>query len=91
MLVTGFLRRYDVTYILYIYMQNKLKHYFYLCVFYTSMFFKSSEVTYLTLQDLDEVLELFASQEEEEEEGEEKHERRMEGEINDSPLSKCLI
>lgn len=49
----------------------------------------------MTLQDLDEVLELFANQEEEEEEGEEKHERRMEGEmiteINDSLFSKCLI
>lgn len=95
MLLTGFLGRYDVTYILYIYMQDKLKHCFYLCVFYTSVFFKSSEVNYLTLQDLDEVLELFANQEEEEEEGEEKHERRMEGEmiteINDSLFSKCLI
>lgn len=53
-------------------------------------FLKGSEVKYLTLQDLDEVVELFASQEkEEEEEGEEEHEMRMEGEINDSSLSKC--
>lgn len=53
-------------------------------------FFKGSEVKYLTLQDLDEVVELFASQEkEEEEEGEEEPEMRMEGEITDSSLSKC--
>lgn len=44
----------------------------------------------MTLQDLDEVVELFASQEkEEEEEGEEEPEMRMEGEITDSSLSKC--
>lgn len=46
---------------------------------------------YLTLQDLDEVLEIFVKQEkEEEEEGEEIFESRMEEEL-ESPLGKCLI
>lgn len=86
MLLTGFLSRYDV-FIQAAHAKQVPALYFH--VRFTLL--KSSEVKYLTLQDLDEVLELFVKQEkEDEEEGEELFESRMEEEI-ESPLGKCLM
>lgn len=83
MLLTGFLSRYDV-FIQAAHAEQVPALYFHVCL----TLLKSSEVKYLTLQDLDEVLELFVKQEEEE--GEELFERRMEEEM-ESPLGKCLM
>lgn len=84
MLLTGFLSRYDV-FIQAAHAEQVPALYFHVCL----TLLKSSEVKYLTLQDLDEVLELFVKQEEEEE-GEELFESRMEEEM-ESPLGKCLM
>lgn len=83
MLLTGFLSRYDV-FIQAAHAEQVPALYFHVCL----TLLKSSEVKYLTLQDLDEVLELFVKQEEEE--GEELFERRMEEEM-ESPLGNCLM
>ena len=53
------------------------------------MCFKSSEVKYLTLNDHDEVLELFTNQEKEEED-EEEDEGWLEDEEVDSHFGKCI-
>lgn len=87
MLLTGFLSRYDV--FIYAGHAKQVPSLFFTCAFHTfHVYLKSSEVKYLTLQDLDEVLEIFIKQEEEE--GEEIFENRTEEEL-ESPLGKCLI
>lgn len=59
--------------------------YLFVCVY-----FKSSEVKYLTLHNLDEVLELFTNQEKEEEEEDEDEEEGLEDEEEDSLFGKVI-
>lgn len=60
-----------------------------MCFFFLCVYFKSSEVKYLTLHNLDEVLELFTNQKKEEEEAEEEDEG-LEDEEEDSHFGKVM-
>lgn len=60
------------------------------CFTFLCVRFESPEVKYLTLHNLDDVLELFTNQEKEVDE-EEDQDDRLEDEERDSHFGKCLI